>query len=224
MPRPPAAPSRRAGEIESASERERERGLSAELPPRLKRESLSEARTMRFGPTLHNFWLRPGAGPRRYPCIMKGAEGNHGANVKIVSSLAQLRLKTEVDWGGGEVLPRAHSQPASRFGSSRSQLLVLRVPLGVAAGARDGPRGARLLAARAPRGGARRRLHRVHLRQRGLRPARHLFPLLLLLLPLLLVLLLHRRRLLLLLLILLLLLTAKRSASSTQPPLGCQTG
>ena len=39
-----------------------------------------------------------------FPCIMKGAEGNHGQNVNIVRSLELLQLKTEVNWGSGQEL------------------------------------------------------------------------------------------------------------------------
>ena len=39
-----------------------------------------------------------------FPCVMKGAEGNHGQNVKIISTRELLELKTEIDWGNGRTL------------------------------------------------------------------------------------------------------------------------
>ncbi|KAK3238385.1 hypothetical protein CYMTET_51596 [Cymbomonas tetramitiformis] len=39
-----------------------------------------------------------------FPCIMKGAEGNNGQNVKIVTSGEMLRHKVGLDWASGRVL------------------------------------------------------------------------------------------------------------------------
>lgn len=40
----------------------------------------------------------------KFPCMMKGAEGNHGQNVKIIKNLELLKLKAEIDWSSGQSL------------------------------------------------------------------------------------------------------------------------
>ena len=40
----------------------------------------------------------------KFPCVMKGAEGNHGQNVKVIPTRELLELKSEIDWADGRAL------------------------------------------------------------------------------------------------------------------------